>query len=131
MAPPSQDASAAPAVLVVDDIPAIRLFVRCVLEEAGFSVREAADGLEALSILTPQTDIDIVVTDLRMPRMDGWELGRKLASRSPRIPVLFISAFDAHSSVDLPGPVLAKPFMPEILISTIKELLLGRSEQSG
>src|SRR5215207_5170840 len=81
-------------VLVVDDIESVRRLVRRVLEHADHRVLEAANGLEALARLAENPTVDLVITDLRMPKMDGWELATRLAGRSPRLPVLFMSGFD-------------------------------------
>jgi CheY-like chemotaxis protein len=103
----------------------VRYLMRRILEEGGYRVCEAAEGKEALTVLA-RIAVDVIVTDLRMPGMDGWELADRLASRSPRIPLLFISAYDVHADTgDLPGPVLGKPFMPEALLASVGKLLEG------
>jgi DNA-binding NtrC family response regulator len=78
-------------VLVVDDDPGVRYTLREILSSEGLQVDEAADGLEALSRLEAQPAA-LVVTDLRMPGMDGMELLRRLAARSPAPRVVVITA---------------------------------------
>lgn len=117
--------------MVVDDNEDIRRFVRRVLEAAGYQVWEAGDGVEALAWLTRGV-VDVVVTDIRMPTMDGWELATHLKSMSPCPPILFISGYDAHlGSGNLPGPVLAKPFRADQLVTSVRQLLIGTQPQSA
>jgi CheY-like chemotaxis protein len=120
--------SAVLSILVVDDMEPVRQLARRVLESAGHRVYEAADGLEALDCLARGAVVDLVLTDLRMPNMDGWELATRLAGRSPRVPVLFMSGYDEHvGSHSLLGPVLAKPFTSDQLHERIRQLL-GREQ---
>jgi two-component system, cell cycle sensor histidine kinase and response regulator CckA len=113
-----------PTILVVDDMEAVRHLARRVLEAGGYRVYEAGDGVEALACLARDGQVDLVVTDLRMPNMDGWELATHLSARSPRVPVLFMSGYDEHlGSQSLLGPVLAKPFTSEQLYERIRGLL--------
>lgn len=114
-------------VLVVDDNDAVRTVARRALETAGYQVREAPSGVEALTILQQHGPVTAVIADIRMPHMDGWELAAQMAKYSPRMPILFISAYDAHwGSATLPGPILAKPFRAETLISRLSQLLAER-----
>jgi two-component system cell cycle sensor histidine kinase/response regulator CckA len=113
-----------PTILVVDDMEAVRQLARRVLEAGGYRVHEAADGVEALACLARDGKVDLVLTDLRMPNMDGWELATHLAGRSPRVPVLFMSGYDEHlGSQSLLGPVLPKPFTSDQLYERIRGLL--------
>jgi two-component system, cell cycle sensor histidine kinase and response regulator CckA len=115
----------------VDDDPGVRSVLCRTLETGGYSVHAAADGLEALTLLSGGVAVDVVLTDLRMPRMDGRQLSAELAMRYPHVRVLFISGFDAHlGSVDLLGPVLPKPFRAETLIQTVQGVL-GRPQRSA
>jgi two-component system, cell cycle sensor histidine kinase and response regulator CckA len=124
--------SPVPTILVVDDMDAVRQLARRVLEAAGYRVYEAADGVEALDCLARDGKVDLVVTDLRMPNMDGWELATHLAGRSPRVPVLFMSGFDEHlGSQSLLGPVLPKPFTSDQLYQRIRGLLGQEPGGSG
>jgi CheY-like chemotaxis protein len=111
-------------VLVVDDVESVRRLTRRVLEYAGHRVLEAGDGVEALACLAENPTVELVITDLRMPNMDGWELAARLSGRSPRLPVLFMSGFDEHlASATVAGPMLPKPFTPEQLDERIREVL--------
>jgi CheY-like chemotaxis protein len=112
------------SVLVVDDVESVRRLVRRVLEHMGHRVLEAGDGVEALACLAEGRAVDLVITDLRMPNMDGWELATRLSARSPRVPVLFMSGFDEHLAVEtVAGPVLPKPFTAEQIGERIRQVL--------
>jgi CheY-like chemotaxis protein len=118
-------------VLVAEDTAPVRRFLRRVLEMEGYRVNEASDGVEALALFTTKGH-DVVVVDIRMPNMDGHELARELRKRSASVPILFVSGYDAYiEHEDLPGPVLAKPFMPEALVASIRRLLPGPSSKKG
>ena len=78
-------------VLVVDDDPGVRYTLREILSSEGLEVEEAADGAEAIERFEARP-APLVVTDLRMPRMDGMELLRRLAGRSPAPRVVVITA---------------------------------------
>jgi CheY-like chemotaxis protein len=81
-----------PCILVVDDNPDIRRCVARALTDARYAVLEAEDGALALTILERGgVDIDLVLTDIRMPRLDGVELGRRIAERKWRVPVVYMS----------------------------------------
>jgi CheY-like chemotaxis protein len=117
-------------VLVVDDEAAMRALTRRMLEGEGYQVYEAADGFEALAALAQGWPVDVIVSDIRMPRMDGRELATRLTTHSPRIPIMFMSGYDVYlGPVDLQGPVLAKPFRSEEL-TTLVGRLLARQAQS-
>src|SRR5919199_1387578 len=80
------------SVLVVDDEAAVRRFAARVLERDGFEVREASDGAEALELVRKfGPEIDAVVTDIVMPRMNGVELMEALSASHPDLPVLLMS----------------------------------------
>jgi CheY-like chemotaxis protein len=123
MSPPARGMT----VLVVDDELAMRALTRRMLEGEGYQVREAADGMGALEALAEGLPVDVIVTDIRMPRMDGRELASRLVARSPRIPIVFMSGYDVYlGPLDLPGPVLAKPFRSEQLTALVSQLLAGQ-----
>ena len=117
-------------VLVVDDEPAIRRLIGLVLQEGGFRVLSAEDGLDALRVAElHRGEIDLLVSDVRMPGMDGPTLARKLLSVDPDLPVLFISGY--WEDGPLPGdehfPVLSKPFPLALLLSTVRGIVRNPS----
>jgi CheY-like chemotaxis protein len=117
--------------MVVDDEPFVRTLCRRMLEEAGYQVVEAGDGLDALALIAELGRVDAVVTDLRMPNMDGFALAAYLACHYPRIPRLIISGFDQHSEdVAELGRLLLKPFGAEQLVEGLRQVLL-RDAQSA
>ena len=87
-------------VLVVDDEPAIREVIATLLEDEGYLVRHAKDGQEALETINGN-QIDLIVSDVVMPRLDGASLVRKLRGRGHVMPVVLMSA--VYADVDLPG----------------------------
>jgi two-component system, cell cycle sensor histidine kinase and response regulator CckA len=117
-------------ILVVDDEPLVRRFASRVLEEEGFLVFQAADGVEALRLLREEVpDVEAVLSDIVMPRLNGVELLRILSSTRPQLPVLLMSGY---ASVELEGmgiaapcAVLAKPFTPERLVEELRRCLRG------
>ena len=112
-------------VLVVDDEHIVRTWMARLLDEAGYAVEVAADGVEALRLaLEDPIGFDLIVTDVRMPRMDGWQLGRRIQEERPELPILYISGYDGHAA---PGPhaFLRKPFESEDLLRRVAELLRG------
>ncbi|GAA0846675.1 envelope stress response regulator transcription factor HitR [Bifidobacterium pullorum subsp. gallinarum] len=114
-------------ILVVDDDPNIRELVKVFLEEAGMEeVLEASDGVEALSVMD-QASVDLVVMDIMMPNMDGWELCREIR-RNTGIPVLMLTAKGETRQI-VKGfelgtdDYLVKPFEPAELVVRVKALL--------
>src|SRR6476469_9515671 len=99
----------APTILVVDDEPQLRRLASRALEQAGYRVIQATDGLEALGLFTDESPIDLLVTDVRMPHTDGIVLAAALKRRYPSLPVLFMSGYP-RGSEPAPEPFLAKPF---------------------
>jgi two-component system response regulator YesN len=103
-----------------------------VLAEARFFVLQARDGLEAMDLMR-EFRVDIVLSDLRMPRMDGIALTRHILSKVPNTPVLLMTAYatqDVKGLSELGVPVLNKPFMLDQLSSEIQTVLSSR-EISG
>jgi CheY-like chemotaxis protein len=133
-APPAVPGSKpARLVLVVDDEKGVRDLVCRTLKEGGYRTLEASHGGEALELVetNPET-IDLVVTDVVMPEMDGRELGRRLGQSRPTLPVLYISAYDVNDifrrgSPRSSAPFLQKPFPPDHLISSVEQLLQRQS----
>ena len=113
-------------VLVVDDDPHIRELTRVFLKNEGYDICEASDGEEALSMLDT-TQVDMVILDIMMPNMDGWELCRQLKELYD-IPVLMLTA-RGETSQKLKGfelgtdDYLVKPFEPLELVARVKALL--------
>ena len=104
------------ALLVVEDDESIRAFVRRALERAGHSVTEAEDGADALDKLrASETPIDLVLSDIQMPVMDGIALALNLARERPDLPILLMTGYAhqrerAHGLDQIVLDVVEKPF---------------------
>jgi len=114
-------------VLVADDQEDVRQSLRRSLERYGYRVFTATDGEGALAIAAELKDeIDVVVTDVVMASMSGFELGRRLAAIAPDLPVVYISGYPDEAILDAPRPApafLPKPFTPPLLARTIRETI--------
>ena len=116
-------------VLVVDDEELLRRYAARVIADEGYRVFVAGDGFGALALLdTGAPPIDLVITDVLMPGMDGVELARRLALRRPPPQILFVTG--GHGLSDLPGPVLWKPFLADDLKEMVHHLLAGDLTQT-
>jgi len=126
---PAASGRATETVLVVDDDAAVRSVMCRVLQGAGYRVLPAASGDQALHLADAHAGpIDVLVTDVVMPRMDGRALSVALRGRIPASRVLFVSGYtdDAlgmHGVVDSGMPLLVKPFGPAALLSSVERLL--------
>ncbi len=114
-------------VLVVDDDAGVRYTLREILSSEGLSVDEAADGAAALQRFE-STPVPLVITDLRMPRMDGMELLRRLLARSPAPRVVMITAHgsERHAVEAMKAGAwdyFRKPFENEELLAVVRRAL--------
>jgi DNA-binding response OmpR family regulator len=110
-----------PTVLIVDDDRRIVDVLTELLTEEGFGVRRAYDGQMAIEAVD-RGAADLVVTDVRMPRLDGIDLARRLRDRPQPIPVVLIGA--VQTPIEIPGvPFLRKPFDIEHLVAIVRRLL--------
>ena len=116
-------------ILVVDDDSALRRLVATILQRKNFSVMEAADGSEALSILREHS-FDLVITDIVMPQIEGLELVRHVRDHHPGSKIMAVSGGGNHlvSYMQLArevgaDDVLAKPFTPVELVGMVQRLL--------
>jgi two-component system OmpR family response regulator len=114
-------------ILLVDDDPRLRELVRFTLARAGFTVREAADGRQALDAVA-HGEPDLIVLDILMPELDGLSVCRELRQRGSRVPILFLStradAVDRITGLDSGADdYLSKPFAPAELVSRARAIL--------
>jgi CheY-like chemotaxis protein len=114
-------------VLVVDDEPTVRMLVTEVLEELGYTAIEATDGAAGLKVLQSNARIDLLVTDVGLPGMNGRQVAD--AAR-PDLKVLFITGYAenavlSHGHLESGMHVPTKPFAMEVLASRIKDLIAG------
>ncbi len=111
-------------VLVVDDEADVRSFVREVLLRNGYEVLEAEDGVQAYELLQRLSGgIQLLVTDVQMPKMNGITLGEKVSTDYPAIEVLYISGFVLKPPRHVPSShFLLKPFLADALVRHVRSL---------
>ena len=123
-------------VLLVEDECMVRNLMRELLELRGHRVIEAADGAEALARCAPdQPAFDLVVTDVVMPKLNGYEMGKRVDELRPDLPILYVSgytpaALERYGGADDAVDLLRKPFGPADFIERV-ESLLDRREATG
>jgi CheY-like chemotaxis protein len=125
-------------VLVVDDDELVRSTIRASLARAGHDVIEARDGQEAVDILA-RGPVDVVVSDIIMPEIDGIGLLLQLRRQQPRLRVIVISGGGRTQNVDFlrmatalgADLALAKPFTPEDLQRAVQSVLEGPTDKTG
>ena len=109
-------------ILVVDDDCAIRTLMRVLLEHAGYIVLVAADGDEGLHVFRQYQDrVALLLTDVKMPRMNGFDLADHVLESDPQFPVVFISGDELNA--DRGFGCIAKPFKADELIGRVYEAL--------
>src|SRR3954453_11494846 len=119
-------------ILLVDDDEALRRFVWRILLEQGFHVIQASDGAEALEAASAHDQpIDLVLTDVIMPRVNGLALARGLLQVRPGIRVLYMSGYMEKSMLLAKHPesvLLQKPFTPATLIAAVRQVLASEDQ---
>jgi CheY-like chemotaxis protein len=108
-------------ILVVDDDPLVLNYASNVLQDCGYTVLVASDGIGALALLRDHSPIDLLFTDVVMPGLDGVEVARQARRESPGLKVLFTSGYAADAT--LAGRLLKKPYRPNQLAVEIAEML--------
>ena len=109
-------------ILLADDEPAIRTLIEAALQAEGYRVLPARNGYEALKVFEERgADIDMVITDMRMPYIGGSDLIAALQARSATLKCLCITGYAADSNLGL--PLLSKPFSRSDLLRTVREVL--------
>lgn len=114
-------------VLVVDDESRMRKLVSDFLVKKDFEVREAADGEEAMEIFFSEKEIALLILDVMMPKMDGWQVCREIRKHS-KVPIIMLTA-KGDERDELLGfelgvdEYISKPFSPKILVARVEALL--------
>lgn len=114
-------------ILVVDDESRMRKLVRDFLTKKGYSVIEAADGEEAVDRFFDTKDIALIILDVMMPKMDGWQVCREIRQYS-RVPIIMLTA-KSDEKDELQGfdlgvdEYITKPFSPKILVARVEAIL--------
>lgn len=121
-------------ILVVDDESRMRKLVKDFLVRQGYTVLEAADGMEAMDYFYEDKDIALVILDVMMPKMDGWQVCREIRMHS-KVPIIMLTARseerDELQGFDLGvDEYISKPFSPKILVARV-EAILRRTQGSG
>jgi PAS domain S-box-containing protein len=115
-------------ILLVDDEDGVRKLVLAVLQSHGYEVLEASNGSAALATYEKNAHkIDMVLTDVVMPQMTGFELGAQLSGRTPSLKILYMSGYrdNATGFDERPKAFLHKPFTPDVLLTKVREVLDG------
>ena len=119
-------------ILVVDDESRMRKLVRDFLVKSNFEVLEAEDGSQAVDIFFADKDVALIILDVMMPKMDGWEVCREIRAYS-KVPIIMLTA-KADERDELQGfdlgvdEYIAKPFSPKILVARV-DAILRRTKQ--
>ena len=114
-------------ILVVDDESRMRKLVKDFLVRDGFNVLEAGDGLEAMDVFYEHKDISLLILDVMMPKMDGWQVCREVRQIS-QVPIIMLTA-RADERDELQGfdlgvdEYISKPFSPKILVARVEAIL--------
>ena len=121
-------------ILVVDDESRMRKLVKDFLTKKNFQVMEAGDGEEAMDIFYEEKDIALIILDVMMPKMDGWEVCREIRKNS-KVPIIMLTARsderDELLGFDLGvDEYISKPFSPKILVARV-EAILRRTGQNN
>ncbi len=133
-APPGAPAASrsGDVILLVDDDPAVRSTTRRLLERLEYTVLEASNGDAALRLFeAEQHRVTVLLTDIRMPEMDGVALAKNVQQRVPGFPIVFVSGFDEIASEDIQGltgaQLVSKPFSSDALVTALRAAAARRT----
>jgi PAS domain S-box-containing protein len=116
-------------ILLVEDDAGVRAVTAAMLKGLQFTVIEADNGSHALDIVDRQPDIDLLFTDIVMPGMNGFELGRLARERRPQLPVLYATGYAAsYTAPEKGADVLAKPYRETDLLTKLRVLLTAQAQ---
>lgn len=121
-------------ILVVDDESRMRKLVRDFLQKKGYSVLEAGNGEEAMDLFYEEKDISLIILDVMMPKMDGWEVCREVRKNS-KVPIIMLTARsderDELLGFDLGvDEYISKPFSPKILVARVEAILRRTGQET-
>jgi CheY-like chemotaxis protein len=122
-----------PRILLVEDEPAVQDVAFEMLRECGYTVIVADDGKSALQILANDTEIDLLLTDVVMPELNGFQLAHRARALRPTLPIVYISGYADEARLQaeaVHGPVLRKPFRTADLVEYVAAML-RRAEAAG
>ena len=117
-------------VLVVEDDPSLRRLASAVLRHQGYTVLEASNGEEALRVVQEHggQNIQLLLTDIVMPQMGGWELADRLLTQFPNTRLIYTSGYPEGAQAQHAGQgddinYLPKPYAPEVIAEKVREVL--------
>ncbi len=122
-------------ILVVDDESRMRKLVKDFLVKSNYEVVEAQDGAQAVDIFFEQNDINLIILDVMMPKMDGWQVCREIRQYS-KVPIIMLTA-KSDERDELQGfelgidEYISKPFSPKILVARVEAILRRTSQVSA
>ena len=122
-------------ILVVDDEPRMRKLVRDFLNKEGYSVTEACDGEEAYNIFLKSKDIALIIMDIMMPKMDGYEAAEEIRKLS-KVPIILLTA-KSEEKDELRGfsigvdEYITKPFSPRVLVARVNAILRRTTQEES
>lgn len=122
-------------ILVVDDESRMRKLVKDFLVKSNYDVLEAEDGAQAVDIFFEQNDIALIILDVMMPKMDGWQVCREIRAYS-KVPIIMLTA-KSDERDELQGfelgvdEYISKPFSPKILVARVEAILRRTSQVSA
>jgi CheY-like chemotaxis protein len=126
----AKNAGGTERVLLVEDEAVVRAVVERTLQRAGYTVVVATSGDEALALTDRDSRFDLLISDVVMPGVSGWELGKRLRVRWPHLRILYMSGYtedvmNGDGVAGLGAPFLQKPFLPVDLLAAVRKLLDG------
>jgi PAS domain S-box-containing protein len=115
-------------ILLVDDEESVRKLCTALLQANGYRVLAANNGVSAIALYEKSgVKVDLLLTDVVMPEMDGFELGRLMDARAPGLKILYMSGYQEKAG-ETPVPLLSKPFTPDALLGKLRDVLDARTE---
>ncbi|HEX2732171.1 MAG TPA: response regulator [Polyangiaceae bacterium] len=119
-------------ILVVDDSRTVRQQVSSALQDAGFEVIEAADGVEGLDQLNAHSEVAAIICDINMPRMNGLELVESIKARTATLPVVMLTTEGQSELIQRAKAAgargwIVKPFKPDLLVSAVRKLTAAQA----
>jgi two-component system cell cycle sensor histidine kinase/response regulator CckA len=116
----------APTVLVVEDDQQVRVFLRELLSNEGYRIVEASTGAEGLKVAEETGQIDLLLADMLLPELSGFDLAEQLLERRPGMKILFVTGYVEGDIVqrslnELGASFLDKPFHPNVLLQRVRD----------
>ena len=125
-----------PTILVVDDEPMALKLVQSILEKRGFEILASTSPKQAVKVFEEHgARIELLISDVVMPEMDGTKLASHLVGLNPDLPVLFMSGFLTESEIADASAIaqyafIRKPFRPSTLVQAVRKMLTGEDESA-